>query len=90
MFYFGGIDFDVGPNNDTTTTIVSDIIGNNMFKKHNYAPDMPCIWHIFAARSVPFVTLDPNGSLLNLNFDTQFLCNQDTPGDYEYYQVATV
>jgi hypothetical protein len=85
-FYLGALHMAL--YNQTTTT-ASKIIGNGLFNQ-GYAPDMPCIFYLFANRSVPYIDLDPYGSVLNINFDMDMMCNKNIPGDNTFYQVSTV
>ncbi|MFO0117144.1 MAG: hypothetical protein ACK521_05865 [bacterium] len=88
MYYEGLLEFSIS-NNMTTTTNVARIIGNGLYSS-GYAPDMPCIFHIFANRSVPNIELSPFGSNLNIDFDLQMECNKNITDDFTFYQVATV
>lgn len=56
-------------NNETTTTYVSDLIGNGMFS-NGYQKGDPCIFHIFGAGPTPpTLTLDPFGSIFEGYFN---------------------
>ena len=75
--------------NLTTTDTVSKLIGNGLFKS-GYAPGAPCIFHLFANQSAPFIDLEASGSIMDMYLDMQMMCQQDTPGDETYYQVSTI
>lgn len=83
MYYEGLLEFSIS-NNMTTTTNVARIIGNGLYSS-GYAPDMPCIFHIFANRSVPKIELSPYGSNLNIDFDLQMECNKNITDDFTFY-----
>lgn len=88
LYYEGWLEFSVS-NNKTTTSTVAKIIGNGLYNS-GYAPDMPCIFHLFANRTVPNLDLSPYGSNLYIDFDLQMECNKNITDDFTFYQVATV
>ena len=88
LYSFGVIEFNVS-NNSTTTSTVAKIIGTSMYSS-GWAPDMPCIFHIFANNAPPTLDLDSAGSVFDFNFDMQMMCQKNITGDETFYQRATL
>lgn len=87
LYYEGDLEISLS-NNSTTTSTVSKIIGSGLFNS-GFEPDMPCIFTVFANRTVPTLDLNPFGSVLFADLDLQMECQMNLT-DPTFYQVSTV
>ena len=67
LYYEGDLELSIS-NNKTTTSTAAKIIGNGLYNS-GFEQNMPCIFTVFANRTVPELDMNHYGSVLQADFD---------------------